>query len=449
MKFKTSRYNLLVAEKQVNYLLNTYSGSAVQLGEKELVKLKEILNEIVQFGEINSDKQIITDFLFKHGFLVEVNKDELGQVLDDYNDNRKKTSNLSLLITQTLKCNMNCFYCYQDRGNKSNLNINEDLDSIVRFADSKLESSGKLHVTWFGGEPLYDKNFVYNASTALINLANSRNSDYSASIVSNGYLLDNSTISELKRYKVKSIQITLDGAQIWHDKVRRNLNPVTNKREGSYSTIIKNVKNAANFFDVTLRINITQHNFKEVETLIDELVFEGLVEKEVQLYFHPVFNYNTTKSEIDYTPNKKIHFTIQDFSILESSWLNYAREKGFKIKDPFKSGNTGCSAVQLNSYIIDSNGQVKKCNNDIGKPGTAFTSIKSFENVENRKLDIWENYQPEKECERCVFLPLCYSNCPHRNMYSPEKKQDKCPSFKYNWQYTVPLFLNQRKQLRV
>lgn len=449
MKLKTSKYNLFVAKEQIKFLLNTYSGSAVQLKNNEFIQLKEILDDIDQFGETTPEKKVIAEFLLKQGFLVPFNKDELEHVLNYYNDTRKNTSSLSILIVPTLKCNMNCFYCYQDRDNKENLNITEDIDAIVRFADNKLESSGKLHVNWFGGEPLHDKKFVYNASTALMNLANSRNADYSAHMVSNAYLLDDSTISELNKYKVKSIQITFDGSQVQHDKVRRHLNPVTNRREGSFSTIVKNIKNAASVFDITIRVNVSQHNLNGIETLIDELAFEGIAEKEVKLYFHPVWNYKTTNDKTDYTPNEKIHLTVQNFSVLESQWLNYAKVKGFKIRDPFHFGNSGCSAVQKNSYIIESNGHVKKCNNDIGKPGTAFTTITSPGHVDTHNLDVWENYQPEKECKSCVFLPVCYSHCPHRNMYSPEEKADKCPSFKYNWQTTLPLFLEQRKDLSV
>jgi uncharacterized protein len=451
MKFKASKYNILVTTKQENFLFNTYSGSAVQLRDIELKKLNEILCNTHQFEEIDSDKEIIIDFLLKHEFIVPFNKNELRYVMNRYNNMRLDTSDLSLLITPTLKCNMKCFYCYQNRENKNSLNINEDIDAIVRFADNKLESSRKFNVTWFGGEPLYYKRFVYKASTALINLAERRNAQYSASIVSNGYLLDASAVCELKKYRVKSIQITLDGSQVQHDKVRRHLNPVTNKREDSFSTIIKNVNNASTFFDISLRINISQFNFKGIETLIDELAFEGLAEKEVQLYFHPVFNYIVTNPTADYRPNDNIHLKIQDFSILESQWLHYAKQKGFKIRDPYKTGNSGCFAVQKNSYIIESSGEVKKCNNDIGKPGTAFTSIMSTKSIDNHNISIWENYKPDniKECKNCVFLPLCYSHCPHRNINSPEERVDKCPSLKFNWQNTIPLFLKQRRELNV
>lgn len=446
MQLKVSKYNLLVSREHENFLLNTYSGSAVSLKDNEFLKLKEILDKIDQFEDIDFDEKLIEAFLLKHGFVVPYDVDEVQLVMKHYNNKLKDTSNLSLLITPTLKCNMKCFYCYQDRENKSNLNAKDDIDAIVRFAESKLETSGKIHVSWFGGEPLYDKNFVYNASTALMELANIRNAEYSASMVSNGYLLDDTTITELKKYKVKSIQITLDGSQVQHDKVRRHLNPISNKREGSFSTIINNVKKAAIFFDISLRVNVSQINMNSIYNLIDELALEGLAKKEINLYFHPVFNYHTTKPNSDYSPNENVHLTIQSFSKLESEWLLYAKEKGFNINDPFKSENPGCIAVQKNGYVIQSNGEVKKCSNDIGKSGTAFTSIISPDTVDTRNLEIWDNYRPDaiKECEKCTFLPICHSNCPHRNMYSPEEKSDKCPSFKYNWETTLPLYLKQR-----
>ena len=448
MRLKVSRYNLNVGTGAETYLVNTVSGAAIRLGEKEHKSLSGILNLIDEAGGVHPHQKIIADFLLEHGFVVPADVDELERVLNKYDQGRSNSSTLSLLITPTMRCNMGCFYCFQDRSNQSSLK-KYDIDAIIQFAAGRLEQLGKLHVTWFGGEPLLDKDFIFETSTALIDLANSRKASYSASMVSNGYYLDNETAINLQKYKVKSIQVTFDGSQQDHDKIRRHLMPLSDRRIGSFFEIVKNLLFASNFLEITIRVNVTRINVGGINILIDELASAGLAEKVKGIYFHPVFNYKTSNPKANYQPKEGVHFSIQDYAEVEVEYLAYAVERGFRIPDPLKPNYSGCGAVQKNSFIIDSNGEIKKCNNDIGKPGTAFTSLYTSDITDTSNLTPWDDYRPEANpgCGSCSFLPVCYSHCPHRNINSPEAKPDKCPSNKYNWQRTLPLVLKQREQL--
>ncbi|WP_029517967.1 radical SAM/SPASM domain-containing protein [Paenibacillus polymyxa] len=441
MKLKPSNYNLLINDKDEDYYLNTYTGSTLRLTKRASKDLLYIINKIEKYDDIGLEFQLIVELLLEHGFVLPYESDELTLVFNTFNERRKNKSALSLLITPTLKCNMKCFYCYQDRNNQSNLN-KHDISSIVSFAAEKLEQSNRLRVTWFGGEPLFDKGFLFECSNALIELAKNRYIDYSATIVSNAYLLDTETLLNLVKHKVKNIQVTLDGSQVFHDKVRRHLNVATNKREASFEKIINNINLASNYLDITVRVNVSIINMTSIENLINELAKANLQSKIKNIYFHPIYNYNTINSNSNYKPTEGTHLTIQQFAKLEVEWLRQAYNKGFKINFPLKSG---CSALQENSFIIESNGEVKKCNNDIGKSGTAFTTIYTTELISKFNIDNWKNYHPETitECRNCMFLPVCFSNCPHRNMNSAERKPDKCPSFKYNWREVLPFVLNQ------
>jgi len=450
MKLKTSRYNLNVESGTENYLLNTFSGAAIRLQEKELKSLTQVLDIIEEAGDVPSHQRMIADFLLAHGFVVPSQVNELERALDKYDQGRSDVSTLSLLITSTMKCNMGCFYCYQDRSNQNSLKP-YDIDAIIRFVGSRLEPSGNLHVTWFGGEPLLAKDFIFEASVALMALVNSRKASYSANMVSNGYYLDNETTIALQKYKVKSIQVTFDGSQQDHDRTRRHLMPLSNRRVGSFFEIVKNLLFASDFLDVMIRVNVSRLNSGRIKMLIDELASAGLAEKVKGIYFHPVFNYKTSNPKANYQPKEGVHFSIQDYAELEVEYLTYAVERGFKINDPLRPSYSGCSAVQKNSFIIDSSGEIKKCYNDLGRPGTAFTSLYAAEYTDTSNLIPWDDYRPETNpgCGSCSFLPICYSNCPHRNINSPEAKPDKCPSYKYNWQRTLPLVLKQRAQLQM
>ena len=66
--------------------------------------------------------------------------------------------------------------------------VQEDVASLAERL-MKTSRSYFLSVTWFGGEPLLAPDVIKALSEKLMALAKEQGADYSAGIVSNGYLL--------------------------------------------------------------------------------------------------------------------------------------------------------------------------------------------------------------------------------------------------------------------
>ena len=240
--------------------------------------------------------------------------------------------------------------------------------------------------------------------------------------------------------------MTLDGQQEHHDTVRRHLLPVAGRRVGSYARIVENISKVSEVLRISVRVNMSKRNAPSVKSLIDDLAAAGLAAKLGAINFAPLYNYKVTDPRKNYQPRDDVHFTMRDFADLEAELLEYASARGFKLRDWADPSYAGCIAVAKNGFVIDSNGEVKKCDHELGEPGTAVSSLRDPAVLDAGNERKWDEYRPEANagCDTCVLLPVCYSHCPHKNMAQTPEQADKCPSHKYNWERTLPLVLAQR-----
>jgi uncharacterized protein len=445
MMLEFSRYTLQTSADEHHYLFNTLSGASLTLDEAQYATLGAALDR--PEGRRSAAEQGISDLMLRSGFLVEAGTDELGAALAQYDEGRRTTDVMSLVITPTVSCNMSCFYCYQDRKNTERLSAG-DIGAIVRFVGERLERNGQLDITWFGGEPLLEQGFIAAASRELMALAASRDARYTACVISNCYHLDAAAAAMLEECAVDRIQVSFDGPGATHDRVRRSLDRATGVRTGSFGQIVENLQGACRRFEITARVNVTELNLHRIPDLIDELADAGLHDALAAIYFAPAFGYSTTTPEVSYAGRPKVHLKIESFAQAEVSLLRRAAARGFTLRNPLRAGYTGCVAVQANGFVIDANGEVKKCTNDISRPATAFDSIRpSAAAFAADYTASYDAFRPEGDsgCRSCHMLPVCYSACPQRNMLSKEERREKCPSHKYNWKETLPIFLDHQR----
>lgn len=440
-----SRYTLHSHADEQHYLFNTLSGASLTLGDAQFETLTAVI-EVAGDDRQSAAERGIVDFMLESGLLVAAGTDELPAALAQYDEGRHRTDVMSVVITPSLSCNMSCFYCYQDRASSRRLSSG-DIGAIVRFVAERLQDDGFLEITWFGGEPLLEQEFIAAASRELMALAASRNAGYGARMISNCYHLDAAAVAMLEAYKVERVQVTFDGPREAHDKVRRNLDQATRTREGSFARIVDNVRNASDRLTITARVNVTEFNVDAMPELIDELADAGLNDKLAGLYFSPAYSFKTTAPTVSYAPREGVHVGKEAFAEAEVGLMRHAAARGFTLHNPLKAGYTGCVAVQANGFVIDADGEVKKCTNDVSRPATSFASIRSDSgSFDPEYTDRYEAFRPEDDagCRSCSFLPVCYSACPQRNMLSEEDRREKCPSYKYNWQQTLPMLMAQQ-----
>jgi len=178
------------------------------------------------------------------------------------------SSPLGVQFELTYNCNLRCIHCYNYSGNRSSdgskksglseLTDEEWLSVVDDVADMNV-----FECIISGGEPLLKKGLVFNLMEKL-----ARCNVYFI-LISNGWLVDEATISNLTKFKFHYIQISIDGATPdVHDAIRG--------RSGSWKRAIQAagfVKEAG--LPLCIAFTIMNRNFHQLSEIIDMAVYLG------------------------------------------------------------------------------------------------------------------------------------------------------------------------------
>ena len=142
----------------------------------------------------------------------------------------------------TDRCNLRCAHCYQETYSAAS---ELDLDGLKQIADeicltlSKWNKSGDIAIT--GGEPLGKPEMF-----PLIRYLESADDVTSIDILTNGTLVNNEVVEEIKRFKkIRCVQVSLDGASsATNDAIRG---------EGVFNKVIRAIRLLT---DNNIRVNL-------------------------------------------------------------------------------------------------------------------------------------------------------------------------------------------------
>ena len=408
--WRVSRYNLFApipGTKNVA-IANLYKGTCAAYSSLDLFLLSEL--------ETLDGEHPIIKRLSERGIIV--NFDERA-ALDAIGRFGCLAGGISLTICPTMGCNFDCPYCFENH--KPGKMTEKTQNDVVALAERMLDAAQKkaLSVTWFGGEPLLAPEIIEALSKRLIALCEAKGARYSASIITNGYLLTQENADLLYRCKVESAQITLDGVGEAHDKTRH-----LKGGGATFERITDNLRNVKLNFRVSIRHNVHNGNFGEIESL------RGFVEELARasgnkLVYYPAAVYRNDASD---NRGSDVGFLCgSDFSEIEL-------HRDAKL---FRSARgLYCAAHHLLRVGIDEKGNLQKCWEDVDKPEHSFGTVERWD----PKNPIATADHPDNltrflntalpnldaECNDCVWLPACVGGCPNIRLNS--KKQ--CLAFK-------------------
>lgn len=344
--------------------------------------------------------------LFKNGFIVPFELDELSLVDLECQRSKFDSSKIALTIAPTLSCNMACPYCFeQNLSGRMSRTIQEALCIFVekRIEDSKCK---QLHVTWYGGEPLLAVDIISSLSHRLISLCEAQNVSYTASIVTNGVFLTREVAEQLRSLKVLRAQVTLDGMAEYHNKRR-----VLKNGGDSFNIIINNIDACYDLLDINVRVNVDEGNIGNIEEFLSFLLDEKGWKKNPSVYLAPVEKY-TDAEYFEHTKNADLsRFFHYDSGLLERT-CGLENDKPNPRLYPHRRSYF-CQAAVSNSYVVDPDGYLYKCWNVIGNKQMAIGTLANNDNLNMEGLK-WLSYKPGDECYACPYLPICLGGCPYQ-----------------------------------
>ncbi|MCC8166014.1 MAG: radical SAM protein [Planctomycetes bacterium] len=369
--------------------------------------------------------QEVVDNLKKGRFIVAAGTDEKALFNRAVTRLRNLDRQMTVTIAPTLACNFACDYCYQGEDVRTRTMTPEVEQAIVDYMAGKMESLDRLGIAWYGGEPLLRPDILFRLSDRFQAMCRDRGVVYTASIVTNGYLLEKEVAARLIDAGVTVAQVTLDGDREIHD-ARRML------RGGgaTFATILDRVLEAAEQPSLTIqiRVNIDNRNRDSVPALLERLTSVGLSgKKNFGVYFAPVdICSNECLRVIDSVMD------MREYAALESDLIAQAIDYGLAVASmPIRLFSL-CAAVRKNGFVFLPDGAVHKCWNDIADPEAKICDLSELDSVEdNIRYRRWldDSLFTMPECESCAILANCSGGCFNKAKMG---YASPCISLKYN-----------------
>jgi len=407
MGYKRSIFNVFIEEFDDGRVLiyNTYSGI---FGIMD-TEAREIYDAIEKFGfhdsQADSAREKLT-IMLKAGYIVNAAKDELTVVKLERNDKRQNNTSLALTIAPTMDCNMNCPYCYE---NKSAATMCDEVQrQLLAFVDVhfKVKSNLKnLRVTWYGGEPLLQKDVIYKLSEKFIRLCEENGKGYSAGLITNGVFLDVETATHLvDNCKVSDAQITVDGMREKHNARR-----ILSNGDDSFEIVMKNIEACKDIIPINVRVNTDKDNADEIDILtkffLDEMGWRG----NPQFYLSPVEMHEINSCGL----YDSLCLQGQEFAdiSLKSIRASYAADRGTVARSFFPTRKAVfCTGEGTDGYVIDPDGNYYNCFRHVGMAEHATGHI-SMPLLITEKYGEWLLTDIKEKCEKCEYLPMCMGGC--------------------------------------
>lgn len=419
---KTSTFNRYIEYDNKILLFNSVSGGFAEIDKDTYMALKALSCHNISKSQQEHLDKYINDLQYGR-FIVQDDEDELSNLQAIHNIRKYGTGSLGLTIAPTLACNFQCSYCFE--GRLAPQMMQPDVQqAIVDFVASRIKTIGHLNVCWFGGEPLLRKDVIYALSEKFIELCVENDCQYSASIITNGWLLDRQTAENLHKYQVKMVQVTLDGPPEIHDE-RRPLK----SGKGTFQQIISNLVNVVDIVHVAVRINVDKTNRDQIMGVFELLKNHHLLDK-VYPYLGHVLGETEACADI-----QSSCYDTEAFASVEIQTYQDLNARGITIPIPYPRYHPNfCGAVALNAYVIDPQGHIYKCWNHIGNEVEITGNIWHMDQLDYRTAK-WLNIQPfdNATCNSCDVLPLCSGGCPdyyHKNKHLSTQRPN-CVTWRY------------------
>jgi uncharacterized protein len=403
MALTFSRHNIFskLADSENSFLVNLLTGNADILSPEKAQEVKDRV-----FTDID-------EYVAK-GYLVEAAEEEkvFRKRYADFLDNREKDE-IQIFFVPWYSCNFGCAYCYQDGyDNIPGGPTGDVLDAFFAYIGREFKGRRK-YLTIFGGEPLLPGEERRRMITDLLDRAKALGLE--TAFVSNAYTLAE-YIPVLQQYRIREVQVTLDGLETMHDK-RRPL-----KGGGAtFETIVQGIDLAlAAGITINLRMVVDRENIHELTVLAQLAIARGWTKNprfKTQLGRNYELHYCQAESnkllsrlgmwEEVYAQVKE-HPEILEFHRPAFSISKFLWENG-ELPPPLYDSCPGTK----NEWAFDYTGHIYACTATVGKPGEALGTFYPSVTRQEEMILQWEERDVTsiEQCKSCPVRLACGGGC--------------------------------------
>ena len=321
----------------------------------------------------------------------EITKINQGRVHGINNPNRKV-----FRIWTTSGCNARCYYCFE-KGVAVKTMDTVTMIQVAKYVCDRIEKGNEIKLEWFGGEPLLNIKAIETISEIVMDKCKELDAQYISSIITNGSLVDNTTVDLFKRYNIKRAQITLDGYRSIYNESKNYVN----KELHNFDNVIDSIRLLSdNGIRVSVRLNYDNKNYESLSELIDYLQDNFGDNKLVKTYVYPLWS---AVKDGEFTTEA---FADNNYIKLIDKLVNYGQMDPERVIG-LRRKVTQCAARNINSVAILPDGSISKCSETftqvIGNITDGITDTKTYNE--------WTSGELHEECKTCKYLPVCNDGC--------------------------------------
>lgn len=329
--------------------------------------------------------------LIDHWFLVPLQHDDrksckqLREFVRLFQPPAKSITNYTILTTTG--CNARCFYCYE-KGTEPITMTDETADKVSRYIMSH-RGGEEVHLSWFGGEPLFNIQVIDQICSVL----RENNVPFRSKMTSNGYLFNEEMVRRAKElWQLRKVQITLDGTEQTYNRIKRYIYGNVN----AFNRVLNNIELLTNAgIRVAIRLNVDKHNISEMSQLVSFLHQRFGANDHLSIYSHELLG--------ERTPGH--HAFIYDQRMqLDQQIKKCGYRKKQKLQKDIKLNY--CMADNDQSVIISPAGFLGKCEHFVDRE--FFGHIDSEKSDESVLLKFKERPADVEACATCPCYPQCF-----------------------------------------
>ena len=298
----------------------------------------------------------------------------------------------------TNSCNLKCKYCYE----KNKMNKVIDFKVIEKLLKERVNSKEKnTTISFFGGEPLLEKQLIYDTVNLGNNLTKNSKHKFIYSLTTNGTLIDDEFIRFCKKNNI-AVGISIDGNADIH-----NLNRKSNANKESFDDVLKNSKKCldANLNCMALPV-ICLNNVKYLADSIKFLVNLGF--KSITCNFNYSDSWDDDSLEILREEYKK----ISDIYYNEFKKKNYIRIYPLDTKMYLHIQEKKCvDSCNANRIAVNADGKFYPCIQYVGDDRFSIGDYENGIDIQKRRELFSRRLNGEVVCDECLLKNRCIYKC--------------------------------------
>ena len=313
-----------------------------------------------------------------------------------YKTMQKKSEHITkYTIFTTTDCNARCFYCYEMGRKRIPMS-----ESVARKAAAYMAKhcgdEKKIRLSWFGGEPLFNKEVI----DIIIKELAEQGIAYSSNIISNGYLFDVETVQKaVKCWNLKWVQIAMDGTEEVYNRSKAYI-----YKDGlsPYQVVMENIGHLLDAgVKVFIRLNMDNHNAENLFDLVDELHERFAGRENLTAYSHMLFSFAGAKEQERTTEERQKLFLQRQH--LREKLIDYGMWQTHTLKKNISIGR--CMADSGDALTILPNGDLGLCEH--------YSDDNYVGHIDSEELDrtmvqsFKEQWPATQACEKCFYYPQC------------------------------------------